>query len=82
MGLMSRSVSIMRYRVKGEVEGSFWDAIEAGRRDSLPWKPVETVSIINGMLYLIDPGLARVWDRIAFFSCTLLLKFRLFCCVA
>ncbi|MFH1116022.1 MAG: recombination-associated protein RdgC [Pseudomonadota bacterium] len=30
MGFASRSVSIMRYRVKGEVEGSFWDVIDEG----------------------------------------------------
>ncbi len=30
MGFASRSVSIMRYRVRGEVEGSFWDAIDEG----------------------------------------------------
>jgi DNA recombination-dependent growth factor C len=30
MGFASRSVSIMRYRVRGEMSGSFWDAIEEG----------------------------------------------------
>jgi DNA recombination-dependent growth factor C len=30
MGFMSRSVSLMRYRVKGEVEGSFWDTVDRG----------------------------------------------------
>jgi hypothetical protein len=29
-GFASRSVSIMRYRVRGEIEGSFWEAVEAG----------------------------------------------------
>lgn len=32
MGFASRSVSIMRYRVKGEVEGSFWDVVDEGVR--------------------------------------------------
>lgn len=32
MGFTSRSVSMMRYRVKGEIEGSFWDAVDDGVR--------------------------------------------------
>lgn len=32
MGFSSRSVSMMRYRVKGEIEGSFWDTIDNGLR--------------------------------------------------
>lgn len=30
MGFASRSVSIFRYRVRGEIEGSFWDAVHEG----------------------------------------------------
>ena len=30
MGFTSRSISIFRYRVKGELEGSFWDAVDDG----------------------------------------------------
>jgi hypothetical protein len=30
MGFASRSVSIMRYRVKGEIQGSFWDTVHEG----------------------------------------------------
>ncbi|MCL5125285.1 MAG: hypothetical protein M1511_12460, partial [Deltaproteobacteria bacterium] len=30
MGFASRSVSVMRYRVKGQIEGPFWDAIHEG----------------------------------------------------
>lgn len=30
MGFLSRSVSLMRYRVRGEVEGSFWDGVHEG----------------------------------------------------
>ncbi|MCX5873664.1 MAG: hypothetical protein NTY51_10615, partial [Deltaproteobacteria bacterium] len=30
MGFASRSVSVMRYRVKGTIEGSFWDSIHEG----------------------------------------------------
>lgn len=30
MGFLSRSVSLMRYRVRGEVEGSFWDSVHEG----------------------------------------------------
>jgi DNA recombination-dependent growth factor C len=32
MGFASRSVSMMRYRVRGEIEGSFWDAVDEGVR--------------------------------------------------
>jgi hypothetical protein len=32
MGLASRSVSMMRYRVRGDVAGSFWDSIDEGVR--------------------------------------------------
>jgi DNA recombination-dependent growth factor C len=32
MGFASRSVSITRYRVVGETEGSFWDAVDQGVR--------------------------------------------------
>jgi DNA recombination-dependent growth factor C len=41
MGLMSRSASIMRYRAKGEMEGSFWDSVEAGVKSGA-FKPVES----------------------------------------
>ena len=30
MGITSRSVSLMRYRVRGEFEGSLWDAVDVG----------------------------------------------------
>jgi DNA recombination-dependent growth factor C len=30
MGFASRSVSMMRYRVRGDIEGSFWEAVDAG----------------------------------------------------
>jgi DNA recombination-dependent growth factor C len=30
MGFSSRSFSMLRYRVKGEPEGSFWDAVDTG----------------------------------------------------
>ena len=32
MGFVSRSVSIIRYRVKGEIEGAFWEAVDDGVR--------------------------------------------------
>jgi DNA recombination-dependent growth factor C len=32
MGFASRSVSILRYRVRGEIEGSFWDTVHDGIR--------------------------------------------------
>jgi DNA recombination-dependent growth factor C len=32
MGFASRSVSMMRYRVRGEIGGSFWDAVDEGIR--------------------------------------------------
>ncbi len=48
MGLMSRSASIMRYRVKGEIEGSFWDAVEAGVRNG-SFKPVESTGDETGL---------------------------------
>ncbi len=33
MGFISSSVSIIRYRVRGEIEGSFWDAVDNGVRN-------------------------------------------------
>jgi len=30
MGFLSRSVSLIRYRVRGDVEGSFWDCVHEG----------------------------------------------------
>jgi hypothetical protein len=30
MGFLSRSVSLIRYRVRGDVEGSFWDSVHEG----------------------------------------------------
>lgn len=32
MGFLARSVSLMRYRIKDEMEGSFWDSIHEGVR--------------------------------------------------
>lgn len=32
MGFASRSVSLVRYRVRGEIEGPFWDAVHEGVR--------------------------------------------------
>ncbi len=32
MGFTSNSVSILRYRVRGEIEGSFWDVVDEGIR--------------------------------------------------
>ncbi|HMK36867.1 MAG TPA: recombination-associated protein RdgC [Desulfomonilaceae bacterium] len=32
MGFMSRSASMMRYRIKGEIEGPFWDTVDEGVR--------------------------------------------------
>ncbi|MGB6065607.1 MAG: recombination-associated protein RdgC [Desulfomonilaceae bacterium] len=32
MGFGSRSVSMIRYRVRGEMDGSFWETVEAGVR--------------------------------------------------
>jgi hypothetical protein len=41
MGFLSRSVSMMRYRVKGEIEGAFWDAIDNGVKLG-SFKPVDS----------------------------------------
>ena len=30
MGFTSRSASLLRYRVKGEIEGNFWEALDEG----------------------------------------------------
>lgn len=32
MGFVSRSVSLMRYRVQGQIEGPFWEAVDDGVR--------------------------------------------------
>jgi hypothetical protein len=32
MGLMARSASIVRYRVRGEIEGPFWESVDEGIR--------------------------------------------------
>jgi DNA recombination-dependent growth factor C len=32
MGIEARSLSLIRYRVKGEIEGNFWDTVEQGVR--------------------------------------------------
>ncbi len=32
MGILSRSVSLIRYRVRGEVEGPFWDSVHEGNK--------------------------------------------------
>ncbi len=41
MPILSRSVSLMRYRVKGEVEGSFWDVVNEGVLRGA-FKPIES----------------------------------------
>jgi len=41
MGFASRSVSITRYRVRGEIEGSFWDTVHEGIR-KYSFRPVDT----------------------------------------
>jgi len=48
MGFASRSVSIVRYRVKGDVEGSFWDAVDGGIRRGA-YRELETVGDEVGM---------------------------------
>jgi DNA recombination-dependent growth factor C len=48
MGFKSRSVSILRYRVKGEVEGSFWDVVDAGIRRGA-YREIESVGDEVGM---------------------------------
>ncbi len=41
MGILSRSVSLMRYRVRGEVEGSFWESVHEGVKAGA-FKEIET----------------------------------------
>ena len=41
MGFASRSVSMIRYRVRGEMEGSFWDAVDEGIKQGA-FKEVES----------------------------------------
>ncbi len=47
-GFASRSVSIMRYRVRGEIEGSFWEAVDAGIKRGA-FKEIQTSGDIAGM---------------------------------
>jgi DNA recombination-dependent growth factor C len=48
MGFASRSVSLMRYRIKGEVEGSFWDVVDEGMRRGA-FRELDTVGDEVGM---------------------------------
>jgi len=48
MGFASRSVSIMRYRVKGEMEGSFWEAVDSGIKKGA-FQEIDTPGELVGM---------------------------------
>lgn len=48
MGFASRSVSFMRYRVKGEVEGSFWDSTHEGVQKGT-FREIDTPGDVIGM---------------------------------
>ncbi|MBI4962860.1 MAG: recombination-associated protein RdgC [Desulfomonile tiedjei] len=48
MGLLSRSVSIMRYRVRGELAGSFWDSVDEGVRKGA-FREIDTTGDEVGM---------------------------------
>jgi recombination associated protein RdgC len=48
MGFLSRSVSMLRYRVKGEVEGSFWDSVDEGVRKGA-FRPLDSPGDEVGM---------------------------------
>ncbi len=43
MGLIASSVSIIRYRVRGEIEGSFWDVVDHGIASGA-FREIETAS--------------------------------------
>ncbi len=43
MGFAASAVSIIRYRVRGEIEGSFWDAVDEGIRKGA-FREIETAS--------------------------------------
>lgn len=48
MGLLSRSVSIMRYRVRGEMVGSFWDSVDEGVKKGA-FREIDTLGDEVGM---------------------------------
>jgi len=48
MGFMSRSVSLIRYRVRGEVSGPFWEAVDDGVRKGA-FREVETSGEVVGL---------------------------------
>jgi DNA recombination-dependent growth factor C len=48
MGFAARSVSIMRYRIRGEVEGPFWEAVEHGVKTGA-FKEVQADGDLVGM---------------------------------
>ncbi len=48
MGFASRSVSMIRYRVKGQIEGPFWDAVDEGIRKN-SFRPRESSGEEVGM---------------------------------
>ena len=43
MGFIASSVSIIRYRVRGEIEGSFWDVVDLGITNGA-FREIETAS--------------------------------------
>jgi len=48
MGFLSRSCSLMRYRVRGETEGPFWDAVDHGVRAGA-FRDVESAGDLVGL---------------------------------
>ena len=55
MGFAARSVSLFRYRIKGELEGSFWDVVAEGVRKGA-FREVESAGdiIATGWTYIED----------------------------
>lgn len=48
MGLLSRSCSLMRYRVRGETDGPFWDTVDHGVRAGA-FREVESAGDLVGL---------------------------------
>lgn len=48
MGFLSRSCSLMRYRVRGETDGPFWDAVDRGIRSGA-FRDVESGGDLVGL---------------------------------
>ena len=48
MGFFSRSTSMMRYKTKGDIQSSFWDAVDSGVQSGL-FRDIESPGELIGL---------------------------------